>query len=544
MWLRSLVFLGLCGLGLAAVAASLAPLPLPEARARPDAGPPPDADFLRTVAAVDAAFRAEWQSAGLEPAAPADELLIARRLALGLAGTIPSLEEIRLLEARPPGERLAWWREGLLADPRTNDYLAERFARAYVGTEDGPFLLFRRRRFVAWLSEQLANDRPYDALVRELITSEGLWTDAPATNFITVTIVNNQHDAQPNPNRLAGRVARAFLGKRIDCAECHDHPFEPWKQADFQGLAACFSQTRRSYRGIAEDPRAKAEIRDPLTEAPLAVAPRVPYLPDLAPDTGNERARLAAWVTHPENKAFARAAVNRVWAILFGRPLVEPIDDLRDGDPRPAAMDLLADDFAAHGYSLRRLIRLVSSTEVFQLDSRARDDRPEYAVNADHERAWAVFPLSRLRPEQVIGSLLQAGSLATLDAESNILVQAARAIQTNQFVERYGDLGEDEFTTQGGTIPQRLLMMNGSLLRDKIQNPVVFNACAHTILFAPNDRAAIETAYLTVLSRRPTDAEREGLGKLLAGKRNNERMRAFQDIYWALLNSTEFSWNH
>lgn len=161
-----------------------------------------------------------------------------RRLSLALVGSTPSLEEIRQFEARPADDRLETWLESLLRDRRSADNLAERFARALVGTEDGPFLQFRHRRFTTWLSDAILANRPFDAVVRDLIADQGLWTDHPATNFISVTF--NPENERPDPERLAARVARAFLGIRLDCAQCHDHPFQPWKQADFRGLAAYF----------------------------------------------------------------------------------------------------------------------------------------------------------------------------------------------------------------------------------------------------------------------------------------------------------------
>ena len=166
------------------------------------------------------------------------ELAVMRRLSLSLCGTIPSLEEIRRFEYRPPDRRIDAWLDDLLRDRRCGDYLAERFARVFVGTEDGPFLKFRRRRFVAWLSDAILANRRYDANVRDLIADEGLWTDHPATNFLTVT--TDEKTERPTPDRLSARVARAFLGVRLDCAQCHDHPFQPWKQEHFRGLAAFF----------------------------------------------------------------------------------------------------------------------------------------------------------------------------------------------------------------------------------------------------------------------------------------------------------------
>ena len=217
----------------------------------------------------------------------APDLAVARRLALGLMGTVPSLEEIRQFEYLPDNERLPWWIDHILQDRRSADYLAERLARACVGTEGGPFIFFRRRRFVEWLGDQVANNRPYDQIVRDLITSDGLWTDKPATNFITVTSKPDKKN-QPDPIRLAGRVTRAFLGLRLDCAECHNHPFADWKQADFRGLAAFFGQTQVGFTGIHEGAgefvrrRTRNRSRTKRTEYSPSVA--CPSPPELLPN--------------------------------------------------------------------------------------------------------------------------------------------------------------------------------------------------------------------------------------------------------------------
>jgi hypothetical protein len=263
----------------------------------------------------------------------------------------------------------------------------------------------------------------------------------------------------------------------------------------------------------------------------------VPFAADLVPEKGSRREKLATWITHPKNPYFARATVNRVWALVTGRPLVEPVDDLEPGTPLPPALQLLADDFVAHKYDLRRLIRVIASTEVFRLDSKTKHE-----VGDAEEKSWAVFPLTRLRPEQVAGSVLQAAAVSTLDAETHILIRLARQGQLSQFVQRYGDTGEDEFDGRGGTIPQRLLLMNGELVRDRIgQSPV--NASVRISWVSPDDAKTVETAYLAILSRRPTAKEAEYFEKFLR-ESSLSRAERVEDIYWALVNSTEFSWNH
>jgi hypothetical protein len=536
MWARNLLFLGLVVAALVAVTAALFPRLTPPQSHAPA---PPEVmadDFAPTVERVNAAFRDTWRQDELTPAPAADELALARRLSLGLTGTIPSLQEIRQFEGRD-GDRLQWWLDGLLRDPRCHDYLAERLARAYVGTEDGPFIIYRRRRFVAWLSDQVAQSRPYDQVVRELIAGDGLWTSDPAVNFVTVT-ADQAKKNKPDAERLAGRVARAFLGVRLDCAQCHNHPFEKWKRQDFQGLAAFFGQVDSNLTGIHDDPKLHYEMLDRKTGEQVTVEPSVPFYPELLPAEGGLRQRLAAWVTHPQNPYLGRATVNRVWAVMCGRPLVEPLDDLStSGDP-PAYLTLLADDFVSHGYDLRRLIRLIAASEAFQHDSRA-----DHELTAAHDRVWAAFPGTPLRPEQMAGAIVQAASVTTINAESSPLSRLIRVGDISNFVKAYGDTGEDEFRERSCTITQTLLVMNGDLVKERTRDSL-FNASTRIGWQSPDDHAAVENAFLTVYTRRPNERESAHFEARLRGTKGNEREQRMEDLFWALVNSTEFKWNH
>jgi hypothetical protein len=533
-WFRDAFFIATVTAGLGMFGANLDRPRTSRPRPSPGASADREREIQVAVGQVDAAFRGRWAAEGVTPAAAAPELIVARRVALGLMGTVPSLEEIRQFESLPPGERLPWWLDHVLQDRRSADFLAERLARAYVGTEDGPFIFYRRRRLVSWLSGRITENTRYDEVVRSLIAGEGLWTDNPATNFVSVTAQNDQAN-QPDPTRLAGRVARAFLGLRLDCAQCHNHPFADWTKADFEGLASFFGQTHLGFRGI-RDGGGEYEVEDRKTGTTKAVEPHVPFAPDLVPDEGGRRERLAAWVTHPKNPYLAAATVNRVWALLFGRPLVAPVDGLGPPDSMPPVLRVLADDFAAHQFDVKRLIRVIAGTAAFRLDS-ATDHESDAA-----DTAWAVFPLTRLRPEQVAGSILQAASVQTIDSESHILVRLMRYGQQNEFVTRYGDGGEDEFDTRGGTIPQRLLTMNGKMARERVHEGP-FNTSTRIAWMAPDDATAIELSYLAVLARRPTPGEATHFRASLADPTLKLTQR-LEDLCWALINSTEFAWNH
>ena len=488
------------------------------------------------VERVDAEFTATWNSSGLQPTKRADALTICRRLSLALTGTIPSYEELRLLEKIDEADRVDWWIDHLFADRRYAEYLAERLARVYVGVEEGPFLIFRRRRFTTWLSDCLLENRPYDELVQQLIADRGVWTEKPAVNFVTVT----NTDGKPDEVRLAARTTRAFLGVRLDCMQCHDDNLRgEWLQSDFHELAAFYSEATNSITGIADKPRAyKTTYLD--DEEETAVTPKVPFQRDLVlADVATRRQRLAMWVTNPENKAFGRAIVNRMWALLFGQPMVNPVDDIPLEGPYPPGMDLLARDFAENEFDLQHLIRSIANAYVFQQSSRSERD-----ITEEHTKVWAAFPITRLRPEQIAGALVQSSKLTTINADSHILVRLGLSENVGDFVKRYGDTGEDEFDGHGGTIPQRLLMMNGNLVKERTKEDLVANAATRIAAFAPNDEKGIRAAFLTILTREPTETEASHFLASLEGATGNSRVRFFEDLCWSLLNCAEFSWNH
>jgi len=545
MWARDLLFFGLGLSGIATLAVSLLSAQRIERLAEYHAERPAPA-LQQAVAELNAEFQQHWEQQHLAPAPRADDLAIARRLSLALTGTIPSFEEIRAFQAQPAGERVHRWVSRLLADRRYADYVAERLARAYVGTEGGPFLIYRRSRFVFWLSDHLQNNTPYDQIVRKLISGTGLWTDSPEVNFLTAT-VSEDSDGRTDPIRLAARTSRAFLGMRIDCLQCHDdylgnvvlgNAAEPRDglQSDFHQLAAFYSQAHTSLLGIKDDHQPyHYQYLD--AESAEQVPAAVPFARELLTASGTRRQQLARWVTHSENKPFARASVNRVWALMFGRPLVEPIDDIPLFGDCPPGLETLADGFVESGYDLHWLIGVIAASDVFQRDSRAA-----FEITSDHERHWAIFPLSRLRPEQAAGSLIQASSLRTIDADSHIIKQLARFAQQNEFIVRYGDLGDDEFDDRGGTVAQRLLMMNGKLTRERTGRDLLMNAASRIALLSPSNDKAIETAYLCILTRRPSESER--LHFVDRFNQQSDRFDSVEDLYWVLLNSTEFSWNH
>lgn len=517
------------------------------------------ADVLPATQQLDAWFRDHWREQKVEPAAAANDLQILRRLSLALHGSNPSLQEIREFEQDSRPDRLAAWTRRYLADDRFNSYLAERLARVFVGADDGPFVLFRRDRFTDWLRTQLANGVPFDELVRQMIADTGLWTGRPQTNYVTATV----NDGDVDENKLTGRTVRAFLGQRIDCAQCHDHPFEHWKQSEFEGLAAYFGQVRPGIAGLEDKVVADGEpveykVKDRMTLEERTVAPAVPFHTEWLPAEGSRRSQLAAWVTHKDNVRFERAIANRVWGLMFGRSYLEPVDDLPDPpvDGKVDPLAILGKDFRENGYDIRRLIQVIAASEVFRLasddpadDEGVDSDEPaDSSSGVDGRRqqrivAWAQFPLLRLRPEQVIRSVLQCSIVQTVDQHGSWLFRLIRFVQERDFVKAYGDPGDEELTERGGTIPQRLLLMNGTVSSESLRANGL-NSAGRISGFAGDDASAVEVAYLVCLTRRPSDEEREHFVATLKDKTGDERTSGIEDLFWALYNSTEFSWNH
>ena len=427
-----------------------------------------------------------------------------------------------------------------------------------MGVHEGNLVLYRRDRFTAWLSDRLHANEPWDATVRAMIAADGMWTAVPAANFVTADVENDALDR----NALAGRTVRAFLGQRIDCAQCHDHPFADWRQADFEGLAAFYGRTDYGLTGVREhrigddgEPR-EFVVEDRETLGGRVVAPAVPFAADRLPagfdaDSAGRRRALAAWVTHPANRRFGRAVGNRVWGLMFGRAWHEPVDDLPDPEPlAPGEAGDLPDRLGSifrggpgeAPCDLKRLIRTVAASRAFRLDSRAPHaaDARAFGELAD---AGAVFPLVRLRPEQAIAAMTQAASVRTLDRDSPLFLRAVRWLREVDFVRDYGDPGESELDRSPGTVPQALLRMNGDLARELAETGPL-GAPGRLRWFAGPPPRQIEAAFLCCLTRRPTAAELAALRSYFEPPGDGESARPMEDVYWTLFNAPEFSWNH
>jgi hypothetical protein len=229
--------------------------------------------------------------------------------------------------------------------------------------------------------------------------------------------------------------------------------------------------------------------------------------------------------------------VNRVWGLMFGKPLVEPIDNLPLHGPFPPGLEELTDDFIAHDYNLRRLITRIAYSRPFTVDSRG-----SHELTPAHQQHWACFPTTKLRPEQMAGTISQAASLVALDDSTHIVTQLVRFGEELDFLTRYGDLGDQEFEQDGETVSQRLLLLNGEMAtqRLRVQDGLPFNSVIQLERLGQSPAQIVELVYLIVLTRRPTPHEVAVIAPVIA----EERRAGIEDLLAVLINSSEALWNH
>ena len=479
------------------------------------------------TAQIDAIFDQEWQAAKIAPQV-ADDAMFLRRATLDLTGLIPTVGEVRgfLNDSRP--DKRAKLIADLLRRPR--------HARLMAGVWRDVLLPHNTPEtaaaaFEIWLQGKFRDNVAYDALVREILTAQGT-----SNQSVPVVFFASNHT---KPEELAASASQAFLGLQVRCAQCHDHPFTQWKQADFWGFAAFFARTQGpSNVGelVPVADRADGEVRHPKTLKVLL--PKPMDGPEMAATTSEpRRAVLARWVTSGENPYFARAAVNRAWWVLFGRGLVQPVDDLGPHNPstHEAVLTLLATDFVQHDFNLRRTLEIIAGTRAYQTSSTPHQP----GTAADPDENYATMAVRSLSPQQVYDALLQAaGERESLERPGPEAVAERRAFLAQL------DAPTRQPTEYQGGIPQALMLLNGPLVA-RLTNPTTGDFLA-ALIDSPflKDEQRVETLFLATLSRFPRVEERERMQKLLSSKTTSAaRAQTLGDIHWALLNSTEFVLN-
>jgi len=563
------------------------------------------ADRQKTLAqAIDAALAQAWQEQKVEVAAPADDATWLRRLSLDLCGTIPDRSEVTdFLADRHADKR----------DRKIDEYLDDRAFAENLSDLWGNLLLAaasrgpERLRLRPWLEESFAHGVPFADVTRDLIASTGRNDQNGATSFVLAYAEEIES--------LSAVSARTFLGIQLQCAQCHDHPYDKWKQSDFNGYTGFFLSARA--KKLTEGPTPVFEVTDATpeqdrreklkklmaflreekvpgamdamdvpTDGPAATASddgakidellkRLPadqrtkleklrarqekfhearFL-DGKPYVENKllsrRQALAEWTVDPANPWFARSVANRMWGHLFGKGLTDPVDDLTGSRDviLPELLDTLAHEFTQSGTDLRFLVGTLVRTRAYALGNSSASVGD---ARTRSERWFAAHPMRPLDSGQVLHALLRATATdehqvaqraTTLDTRARAAdFETARVGMLEKFRYVFSDDEGGAGESFSSSIPEALYLMNGSLTNDAVRlkrSPMLDGILDET----RSDRERLRQIFCATLSRPPADREIERLAHLARGSVGGSA-RGIEDLYWALLNSTEFLTNH
>jgi hypothetical protein len=494
------------------------------------ASPAGEPDAAELAAQIDRHVDARLEAERVRPAAPADDAEFLRRASLDLIGVIPTADQAaRFLDDADPAKR-ARLIDALLADARYGEHLADDW-QGYLVSPLADDRWARADRLRRWLADRF-NTRTWDRIATELLTATGKVDENPVVVYL---VEGRLPRTVPDLTDLASRY---LLGVRLSCAQCHDHPFVAWRQRDFWGMAAFFAQVqtpgraKRVYQvGVRDDPTITLDsLKDGAPDGFLSRPPTFLGGDELRPDTGvTSRAALAAWMTSPRNPYFARATVNRTWWRLFGRGLVNPVDDMHAANPpsHPELLDLLAKRFIESGFDLKFLTRAIVSSRAYQRTSRPGDAPETQAA------LFGRMPVKALSAGQLYDSLAAIFGPPTRPAGGDPR-QSARA----EFTQFFGDDGAPDPTAYRRGIPHLLRQMNSGQFAGR-------SLAALAARVAKSGRSADDVAeelFLTVLSRRPTAAEQKVFRDHAARVGSVEP--AARELAWALMMTSEFSLNH
>jgi hypothetical protein len=491
---------------------------------------------------VDELIDAKLRKLKIQPSGLADDATFLRRVSLDLTGQTASPEAIRAFLADPSPTRLKRQKviEKLLASPAYVDHWTVKWSdllqnsRKFLG-EKGTF------GFREWIRASLAANKPWDKMVHELITSRGSSYENPAANFFRIT-----KEAKP----AMEKTTQVFLGVRMVCAQCHDHPFERWTQNQYYEMSAFLAPVgvRAGYEvgeDIVYDQRSDYEMKHP--KDGRVVQPKFLIASNASvpiPSDQRRRDAYAEWLTNKANPFFAKSTANRIWSYFFGRGIIDPVDDIRASNPpvNPALLDALTKDFTDHNFDLRHLMRVIVSSRVYQ----ASIDSNEWNAT-DTENFSRQFP-RRLSAEQLMDTVAAATGTRPVFPEMPPDTTASQApdphVGREGFLDVFGRPSRESpcecERRSDFSLPQALNLVNGRTISESVADPK--GRVARLILSGADDKKVVEELYLASIGRMPTAAEAASGANYMTGA--GGRTARAQDLLWALVNSKAFLYNH
>jgi hypothetical protein len=491
---------------------------------------PPEKNFIDTL------INAKLKQLQILPSELCSDEEFLRRAYLDATGRLPSVEETQafLTDATPDKrDRLV----DVLVD--SDDYAS------FWTLMTGDILRSNAKKlnptgvqkFRLWIYESIRNDKPLNLFARELLTASGSAYHNPAANYWR---------ASRDPQDATETTAQLFLGIRIQCAKCHNHPFERWTQDNYYGIGAAFVRVGRKTGASADEEVVFVSKAGEVTQPRTGKQMKTHLLLKGDIDVPVERDRrevFAEWLTANDNPFFARASVNRIWGQLLGRGIVEPVDDFRDSNPPSNAplLDALAAEFVKNGYSRKWAVKTIMKSRTYQLSSRKNQ------FNGNDEIYFSHANTRLLSAEQLLDAICQVTSVPETFPGAPVGTRAVELTEPpadHYFLKIFGQ-PQREMACQcersnESNLSQALQMINGPVVHNKLRD--ANGRIAKLVAASKPDDEIINELYLAALARRPVAAELEAAKKHIAA--NSDRKLAMEDIGWALLNSKEFLFQH
>lgn len=493
------------------------------------------------------------RSLRINPSDVVDDAAFIRRASLDLRGIVPTAEEARAFVADSRPDKRARLVDRLLKSPQFSDFWAMKWSDLLRNEEK---TLDRKgvQNYYAWIRKSIADGKPFNQFARELIAARGSTYKSPPANF---------YRAMRQPLMRAESTAQLFLGIRLQCAKCHNHPFDRWTQTDYYGWANNFARVKyKIVENRRKDRNDKHEFdgeqivymaKEGDVENPVASRPTPPrFLGDRKRSPSQDRDRLvqlAEWVSSPDNRQFARSQVNRIWYQLLGRGIVDPIDDFRATNPpvNPELLDALANDFAAHNFDIRHLLRTIMNSNTYQLSAVPN------ATNKDDETNFSRGIVRRLSAEPLLDSLSRVvgtpvkfngyplGMRAVqIPGVRAVRLRDSRPSAGDHFLKLFGKPPRLQTCecerSEETTLTQTFQMVSGPLLNELLTR--ADNRISRMLKSKRPTSAIVDDLYWIALSRPPTSDELTATVTHIATSK--DRRRALEDVVWALVNTNEF----
>jgi hypothetical protein len=532
------------------------------------------------IAEINRLVRAVWEQNGVKPSDRCGDGEFARRAALDVVGHIPSLEQLaEFLDDASPTKRRDFVNR-LLDDSEYVTNWTTKWANLLVGRGNRNNRA-GRPRLEAWLRKSLYKNQAYNQFVSDLVSADGDSGENGAVSFLAAHL----NDGAVPATAITSRI---FLGLQVQCTQCHNHPFNDWKQSQFWGMNAFFRGTRAQRmsqdRGdvyLTDDPSAQLiffEKRSGLQEAVQRQFVDGSRIEIGEFDLDQPRKQLARLVTDPSKPFLAQTQVNRMWGHFFGYGFTKPVDDMGPHNPpsNPELIKFLADEFTKAGFDNKRLIRWIAGSEAYSLSSQIGEGNKQDDPAAGNSPLFSRVYLKIFTSEQLYDSLIVATDAHKAN-RGNDAAENQRRQWLNQFIQTFGTDENDEHTSFNGTITQALLMMNGELVQNATSSakgsflrrlldedtaklpanrkksaasataskkPAPKPSGGSSAKTSPALQRKIDQLYLATLCRTPTDDEFRRINDVFQDVGTRDPIAGLQDLFWAILNSNEFIINH